>query len=184
MELQEMIMVIENDKGTERNYLMDVLEYLSHICEKNTHAVSETIDHIVEVKQTKENSDKWAEVYLAANKTISARFCWDGRQLCKFLAGEFNDSEQEHYFCTEACSKKCLQLLDRLGVEPDGTYRQEEKEYKLEIRELLCRKEVVRAKSLDEAIDKLEALYKQGKIVLDAEDFRGVTFEQEKKETR
>ncbi len=72
-------------------------------------------------------------------------------------------------------------LLDKLGVERNGTYRKEseEKEYRVEIRELLSRTEVVNAKSLDEAIDMIMEKYKKEEIVLDAGDFQEVVFEQE-----
>ena len=49
-------------------------------------------------------------------------------------------------------------------------------QYEIEILEILSRVEKVEADSLGEAIDKAMALYYGQKIILDAEDMKGVDF--------
>lgn len=69
-----------------------------------------------------------------------------------------------------------------------------EKEFEVEIKEILVRVQKVKANSLGEAIDKAMEMYYSEEIVLDAEDFKDVDFnpseeekvrmEQEKEEQR
>lgn len=49
-------------------------------------------------------------------------------------------------------------------------------EYEIEIQEILSRVQKVEAESVGEAIDKAMALYYGQKIILDAEDMKGVDF--------
>ena len=51
-----------------------------------------------------------------------------------------------------------------------------EKEFDVEIKEILSRVEKVKAKSLDEAINKAMDMYFSEKIVLDAQDMNDVDF--------
>ena len=51
-----------------------------------------------------------------------------------------------------------------------------DKEFDIEIKEVLSRVETVRAESLDEAINKAMEMYYSEKIALDSEDMKGVDF--------
>ena len=51
-----------------------------------------------------------------------------------------------------------------------------EKEFDVEIKEVLSRVEHVKAESIDDAINKAMDMYYSEKIVLDAEDMKGVDF--------
>ena len=51
------------------------------------------------------------------------------------------------------------------------------KEFEIEIREELSRTVTVEAETLGDAIDQVMGVYKNGEIVLDAEDFVSVEFE-------
>ena len=51
-----------------------------------------------------------------------------------------------------------------------------EKEFDIEIKEVLSRVETVKAESLDDAINKAMDMYYSEQIVLDAEDMKGVDF--------
>ena len=51
-----------------------------------------------------------------------------------------------------------------------------QKEYEIEIQEVLSRVQKVEAESLGEAIDKAMALYYGQEIILDAEDLKDVDF--------
>ena len=50
------------------------------------------------------------------------------------------------------------------------------KKYEIEIKEVLSRVEVLEAESVEDAIDKVMALYKQEEIVLDSADMQDVEF--------
>ena len=180
-----MVLVIHNEKGTERNYLMDVMEYLNYVGQKVGTTPLTGAFHTLDLERTKEDSGEWTEVYSAANKTVHARYCYDIVQLCDFLSGVYNDRNGEHYFCPERCSKACLELLDEIGVEHDGSYRMgkdKERPYRVEIKEILSRVETVNAASLGEAIDKVMEKYRDEEIVLSADDFEELKIKQEQKE--
>ena len=51
-----------------------------------------------------------------------------------------------------------------------------EKEFEIEIKEILSRVETVKAESLDDAINKAMDMYYAEKIILDANDMKGVDF--------
>ncbi len=51
-------------------------------------------------------------------------------------------------------------------------------EFQIEIKEELSRVETIQAETLGEAIDKAMELYYGQKIILDAEDMKGVDFQQ------
>ena len=57
-----------------------------------------------------------------------------------------------------------------------------EKEFDIEIKEVLSRVETVKAESLDDAINKAMDMYYSEQIVLDAEDMKGVDFSPYSKE--
>lgn len=51
-------------------------------------------------------------------------------------------------------------------------------QYQIEIKEELVRVETVEAESAEDAVEKVKALYYRQKIILDAEDMKGVTFKE------
>ena len=51
-----------------------------------------------------------------------------------------------------------------------------EKDFEIEIKEILSRVETVKAESLDDAINKAMDMYYAEKIILDANDMKGVDF--------
>ena len=63
-------------------------------------------------------------------------------------------------------------------------YEQKGNSFPIEIREVLSRVENIEAETLGDAIDKAMELYKHSEIVLDAEDFRDVSYLPAKAESR
>ncbi len=182
MQLKDMILVIENEKGTEKNLLMDFTQYMLQIGTKVQKTALDSALHTLDLERTKEDSSMWTELYYSANRSVGARYCYDLDQLCDFLSGIYNDRNSEHYFVEERCAKECLNLLEELGINRDGTchFNSEfEQEYAVEIREILSRIKNVKASSLAEAIDKVMDMYNGEEIILGAEDFKQVTIEQE-----
>ncbi|MDE6435001.1 MAG: DpnD/PcfM family protein [Lachnospiraceae bacterium] len=63
-------------------------------------------------------------------------------------------------------------------------YRQQGNEFSIEIREVLSRVEKVPADTLGDAIDDVMDMYKRGEIVLDADDYEGVSYVPVSKDNR
>ena len=185
MEITDIILVTENYKGTEKNMLMNFTEYMIQFGMQMGKTPSLAAFHTLDLERSKNDRGMWTEVYFSANKSVNARYCVDMEQLCYFLSGRYNDKNAEYYLDEERCSKECFELLDELGINRDGSYREGpefERDYAVEVREVLSRVENVKAASLGEAIDKVMEMYHDEEIVLDSGDFQEVTIEQERKE--
>ena len=112
MDLKDMILVTENDRGTEINMLMTLDDYKSFIAIDD---MSELADHLLQLGRTLGEADNFTEYYRAANVTVSARFCLDDIQLGHFLQGLYNDSHNfnDHdYMVLEALSPRNLVVMD------------------------------------------------------------------------
>ncbi len=71
MDLKDMILVTENDRGTETNMLMTLDDYKSFIAVDD---MSELADNLLQLGRTLGKADNFTEYYRAANVTVSARF--------------------------------------------------------------------------------------------------------------
>lgn len=116
MDLKDMILVTENDRGTETNMLMTLDDYKSFIAVDD---MSELADNLLQLGRTLGEADNFAEYYRAANVTVSARFCLDDIQLGQFLQGLYNDSK-EFRFDKEASSSECVAKLKEIGMTDKG----------------------------------------------------------------
>ena len=116
MDLKDMILVTENDRGTETNMLMTLDDYKSFIAVDD---MSELADNLLQLGRTLGEADNFAEYYRAANVTVSARFCLDDIQLGHFLQGFYNDSK-EFRFDKEASSYECVAKLKEIGMTDKG----------------------------------------------------------------
>lgn len=120
MEITDMILITENCKGTETNYLLDMDDYLGFIDKDSYLSRSELAQNMCELGRTlRENAD-WAEIYYAPNKTVSARYCADEEQLGDFLRGCYNSTEQEWRFEEQRCSASCLKKMKDIGMDKKG----------------------------------------------------------------
>lgn len=120
MKLEDMIMVVENHKGTETNYLQELTDYMGETLGlwRDGYVVENIAGSINELYGTKKGKADWSDLYIAANKSIHASFCRSEPQLREFLSGYFNDGEWS--FDTERCSKDCLDVLRIYNLKPDG----------------------------------------------------------------
>ena len=105
MDLKDMILVTENDRGTETNMLMTLDDYKSFIAVDD---MSELADNLLQLGRTLGKADNFTEYYRAANVTVSARFCLDDIQLGHFLQGFYNDSKEFRFDKEAATSLKLL----------------------------------------------------------------------------
>ena len=116
MDLKDMILVTENDRGTETNMLMTLDDYKSFIAIDD---MSELAENLLQLGRTLGEADNFTEYYRAANVTVSARFCLDDIQLGHFLQGFYNDSK-EFRFDKEASSYECVAKLKEIGMTDKG----------------------------------------------------------------
>lgn len=91
MNLNEIVLVTENDKGTEINMLMTSDDYKKFV---SIDDMSELADQMLCLGRTLGDDESFTEYYRAANVTITARFCKDEVQLGRFLQGLYNDSKE------------------------------------------------------------------------------------------
>lgn len=130
MEITDMILVTENWKGNESNFLVTCQDYLLLIGAEDFDTMSELADVMVELGRTLGKRDAWQETYVASNKTISARYCTDEKQLGQFLQGHYNNKEQKWRFDEVACSAACLEKLETIGMDTKGWNTSEGMHYK------------------------------------------------------
>lgn len=120
MKITEMVLVSENWKGAETNFLMTVADYLKLVNLDTFDSRNDVAENMIELGRTLENENAWSELYFGSNKTVSARFCTDDVQLMKFLKGFYNSTDQEVLFDEERCSGECLNKLSELGMDTKG----------------------------------------------------------------
>ena len=142
MRLNEIVLVTENRKGTETNFLMTVTDYIEYIDLNSLESRQDVAEVMLELGGTLSNEEAWSEIYNWANKTISARFCSSTLQLGQFLQGYLNSTDQEVYFDEECCSKECLEKLRFMGMNTKGVIN-----------------------GMDLSYKKLDASFKQGQIL-------------------
>lgn len=289
MRIQDMVLVIANIKGSEKNMLMTLEGYKEAYLFVSSLSREESAELLEELFGTKfsEPGKGWVERYIAANKTIYAKFCSGSDELQCFLHGTYND-DKEFRFDREESSRECLWALEEYNLDVNGGakgimfhYEQEPHEFKqgevlhnfngtdykvmecysknnilmmnmasgqflvasgvqyysrypyagehtkenaetgiewghghyltaklseidfaalkaeycepyeqkgssfpIEIREVLSRVENIEAETLGDAIDKAMELYKRSEVVLDAEDFKDVSYLPAKAESR
>ena len=118
MKIEDMIMVINNQKGIEKNFLCSfesfVKQYVTNACD-NFWEVAEVIS---ELNHASEKDNSFCEIYFAPNKTMYARFCGSLNELRMFVAGKLNDG-MTNVFEEDFCDKECLDVLYRLGISTD-----------------------------------------------------------------
>ncbi len=118
MKLGDMVMVVENHKGTETNFLLNLTDYMEAALKLWGEHAEDMAGVVSTLYETKAGKKDWSDLYFAANKSIHASFCTGEAQLRGFLAGNFNDGEWS--FDAERCSKECLDVLRIYNLKPDG----------------------------------------------------------------
>lgn len=116
MNLTDIVLVTENDKGTETNMLMTVDDYKRFLDIKD---LSDLSEQMLLLGRTLGEADNYAEYYRTANVTVYARLCRDDVQLGHFLQGIYNDSK-EFRFDKEASSPECVVKMKEIGMTDRG----------------------------------------------------------------
>ena len=118
MKVEDMILVVENRKGTETNYLLNLTDYMEAALKLWGEHAEDMAGAIGTLYETKAGKADWSDLYFAANKSIHAAFCTGEAQLRGFLMGNFNGGEWS--FDEGRCSKDCLDVLRIYNMKTDG----------------------------------------------------------------
>ena len=138
MRIQDMILVIANIKGSEKNMLMTLKEYKEEYLFVPALSREESAQTLKELFDTKFSApgEGWAEHYITANKSFYAKFCSGSDELQCFLHGSYND-DKEFRFGREESSRECLWALEEYNLDVNGGakgnmfhYEQEPHEFK------------------------------------------------------
>ena len=121
MKLNDMIFVIENQKGTvETNFLLTLDDTIEMLKQSGEYSPKETAVIFSELGRTMTEPD-WAEVYLIGNKTLSMCYCRDEKHLLSFLNRRFNEEDAcEVRFDYDRCSTSCKKKLRLYGIAENG----------------------------------------------------------------
>lgn len=119
MKLKDVLLITNNNKGTEYKYLSSMEDYMAILLRTFEGSETELAHAVQELCRTKENS-QYAEVYLAANKNFHARFCSDEWELRNFLGGNHKMTEGEVSFDKDRCTKECLDVLTAYNMDHEG----------------------------------------------------------------
>lgn len=143
MRIQDMVLVIENTKGSEKNMLMTVKEYKEAYLFVSSLSREESAELLKGLFDTKfsELGSGWAERYITANKSYYAKFCSGSDELQCFLQGSYND-DKEFRFDRKESSVECLQALEEYNLDVNGgakgfMFHYEQKEYEFKQGEVL-----------------------------------------------
>lgn len=119
MKIQDMILVIKNIKGSEKNMLMTLEEYKEAYLFVSSLSREESAEALKDLFDTRQSKTGWAERYIAANISYQAKFCSSSDELQCFLAGTYND-DKEFQFDGEESSRECLWALEEYNLDVNG----------------------------------------------------------------
>lgn len=125
MNYTDIVMTIENYKGTEYNYLQTAGDAAKNVLKSRALDEAGIADFFMELGKTAvENPEPgeggWATVYLSADHTISMSYCHGRVGLVGFLEGNFNDMQDNWSFDHGECSLKCIRFLSDHKISEDG----------------------------------------------------------------
>lgn len=138
MRIQDMVLVIENTKGNEKNMLMTLKEYKEAYLFVSSLSREESAQALKELFDTKLSGagTGWAERYITANQSYYAKFCSGSDELQCFLRGSYND-DKAFKFDGEESSRECMWALEEYNLDVNGGakgfmfhYEQKEHEFK------------------------------------------------------
>ena len=124
MNVTDMILVIHNDKGNEKNTVMNLEDYLKFIGADSMTNSLEVAQLVMELCKTKTESNYWSEHYFSANKSVSVSICKNEQMLTAFLAGAFND-DKNWQFSVDKLSKDCERKMWFIGYDKEGKMSKE-----------------------------------------------------------
>lgn len=119
MKVDDMILVIENDKGSEKNTILNFEDYLKFVGADRMDGAAEVAECVRELCSTKTDKSKWAKVCFKVNHSVQAKYCYNEQMLTSFVYGYLNE-DREWGFSSENMSKDCERKLRFLGYDSQG----------------------------------------------------------------
>lgn len=122
LKLEDMILVIENRKGTETMFLLGLPDYMEMVLKACDDSALDMADAIKQLYDSQKDWTQCSELYFAGNKSCQARFCVSEAQLRGFLMGIQEDGTigEKPVFDEQRCNTECLEVLKAYGMEKDG----------------------------------------------------------------
>ncbi len=122
MKLEDMILVVENRKGTETMFLLGLSDYMEMVLKACEDSAIDIADAVQQLYDTKKGGTGWSELYFRTNKSSQARFCVSKGQLQGELLGvqENGIIGVKPEFDEERCNPECLEVLRAHGIDTDG----------------------------------------------------------------
>lgn len=118
MKIEDMVMVIYNQKGIEKNFLCSFEHFIKKYATDACDSYFEMAEVAAGLQETKQKYSSFFEMYYASNKTIYAKFCGSLNELRLFIAGKMNDG-MTNVFEESFCDEESLEILSRLGISTD-----------------------------------------------------------------
>lgn len=123
MKLKDIVLVVENDKGTETGFITDFAEYFAimrRVYGEDAQALGKGVQELYGTKE----SAAWADLYAAANKSCHARFCGGEEELRAFLSGgKRSEGETPYRIDAGRCAGSCREAIGANGITLQGKYR-------------------------------------------------------------
>lgn len=118
MKLEDIIMVVEAQKETETNFLLNLADYMKKALDIWGEYAEDMAGAIGTLYETREAKRDWSDLYMSVDKRIYAAFCGNEAQLRGFLMGNFNNGEW--FFDERHCSEGCLEVLRVYNMKTNG----------------------------------------------------------------
>lgn len=119
MKITDIILVIENHKGIEKNYLCTFKGFINNHIANTCDNCLEVAEMVKELDATRGKFNACCKMYFASYKTIYAKYCTSIVELQIFLLGKLNDGAK-HTFEEGLCDKECLEVMERMGIDKNG----------------------------------------------------------------
>lgn len=136
MKIHDMILVIENNKGNDKNMLITPEDFeKGHFfaASVSEYDMAASLKELYETRRC--DTGKWVELHFKAEKSYRVKFCRGSNELQCFLIGAYNN--KEFMFDTGRSSKECVRALKEYNLDVNGRvkglmfhYEQEEYEFK------------------------------------------------------
>lgn len=118
MKLENMILVVENYKEEETNFLLGLEGYMEAALRAWEGNAAGLAGAVRTLYQTKAEGPEWSHLYFREGVSMRAAFCSREMQLRGFLSGAFNRGKWA--FDVGRCPKECLGVLKNYNLDTDG----------------------------------------------------------------
>ena len=136
MKIHDMILVIENNKGNDKNMMITPEDFEKGHFFAASVSEDDMAASLKELYETRRcDTRKWIELHIKAEKSYHVKFCRSSNELQCFLIGAYNN--KEFMFDTGWSSKECVWALKEYNLDVNGRanglmfhYEQQEYEFK------------------------------------------------------